>query len=171
MKISLKRTEHAGRTRDRLRALRYLAAHTVDVGLAPGASGRSRQLLAIHEHGAPALRIPARPAVRPALSEPAVRAEMASALRKACSAAAEGDLPAAARAMAASGKTGADAVRARISAGIPPPNAPVTLRGGWIRNPVSGKPVKVKGKSGATPLVDTGQLYDDIGYEIREKTR
>ena len=45
----------------------------------------------------------------------------------------------------------------------------MTLTGGWIRNPVSGKPVKVKGKSGTTPLVDTGQLYNDFDFEIREK--
>ena len=36
------------------------------------------------------------------------------------------------------------------SSDVRPPNAPVTLTGGWIRNPVSGKPVKVKGKSGTT---------------------
>ena len=62
-----------------------------------------------------------------------------------------------------------EVVHAYIDKGVPPPNAPVTLTGGWIRNPVSGKPVKVKGKSGTTPLVDTGQLYNDFGYEIREK--
>jgi len=55
------------------------------------------------------------------------------------------------------------------SSEVRPPNAPVTLTGGWIRNPVSGKPVKVKGKSGTTPLVDTGQLYNDFDFEIKEK--
>jgi hypothetical protein len=29
---------------------------------------------------------------------------------------------------------------------IPPPNAPITLEGGWMRNPVSGKPTYIKGK-------------------------
>ena len=72
-------------------------------------------------------------------------------------------------ALAAAGQAGVDGIHARIGAGIPPPNAPVTLSGGWIRNPVSGKPVKVKGKSGTTPLVDTGQLYDDFGWEITER--
>lgn len=32
-----------------------------------------------------------------------------------------------------------------------------------------GKPVKVKGKSGTTPLVDTGQLYNDFDWEINGK--
>ena len=43
------------------------------------------------------------------------------------------------------------------------------LSGGWMRNPVSKKPVKVKGKSGTTPLVDTGQLYNDFDWEITGK--
>jgi hypothetical protein len=29
--------------------------------------------------------------------------------------------------------------------------------------------VKVKGKSGTTPLVDTGQLYNDFDWEITGK--
>ena len=83
-----------------------------------------------------------------------------------------------------------DGIHAYIDKGIPPPNSPITLKGGWIRNPVSGKPVKVKGKSGttsatsmvATPhrgdrslsvdltsLVDTGQLYNDFDFEIKDK--
>ena len=45
----------------------------------------------------------------------------------------------------------------------------ITLRGGWMRNPVSKKPVHIKGKSGTTPLVDTGQLYNDFDWEITGK--
>ena len=56
-----------------------------------------------------------------------------------------------------------------IDKGIPPPNSPITLSGGWMRNPVSKKPVKVKEKSGTTPLVDTGQLYNDFDFEITGK--
>ena len=33
----------------------------------------------------------------------------------------------------------------------------------------TGEPVKVKGKSGTTTLVDTGQLYNDFDYEVVEK--
>ena len=60
-------------------------------------------------------------------------------------------------------------IHAYIDNGIPPPNSPITLSGGWMRNPVSKKPVKVKGKSGTTPLVDTGQLYNDFDWEIASK--
>lgn len=49
-------------------ALKMLAAFQVDVGLTSSASGRSQMLLAIHEHGAPAMRIPARPVIQPALA-------------------------------------------------------------------------------------------------------
>jgi hypothetical protein len=79
----------------------------------------------------------------------------------------EGDMDGVAAALEESGQAGVDGIHAYIDKGVPPPNAPVTLTGGWIRNPVSGKPVKVKGKSGMTPLVDTGQLYDDFDWEIR----
>ena len=167
--IGLSFSEDNKKLRDRLQCLKYLATHTVEVGLTSSASGRSRTLLAIHEHGSPAMHIPARPVVKPALAQASVRAEMAFAMRKACASALEGDMGGVTAAMEESGQAGVDGIHAYIDAGVPPPNAPVTLTGGWIRNPVSGKPVKVKGKSGTTPLVDTGQLYDDFDYEIREK--
>ena len=165
--IKLLLSEDLKKLEDRLQCLRYLATHTVEVGLTSTASGRSRTLLAIHEHGSPAMHIPARPVVKPALAQPSVRAEMSSAMQKACASALDGDMDGVTVALEESGRAGVDGIHAYIDAGIPPPNAPVTLTGGWIRNPVSGKPVKVKGKSGTTPLVDTGQLYDDFGWEIR----
>ena len=169
MALSVNLSEDTEKLHKRLQCIRYLATHTVEVGLTSTASGRSRMLLAIHEHGAPAMRIPARPVVKPALAQASVRVEMASAMRKACAAAQDGDLSGVTAALAESGQAGVDGIHAYIDKGIPPPNAPVTLTGGWIRNPVSGKPVKVKGKFGTTPLVDTGQLYNDFDWEIVEK--
>ena len=165
--LTLKISESDKMLQDRLQCLRYLATHTVEVGLTSSASGRSRTLLAIHEHGSPAMHIPARPVVKPALAKPSVRAEMGQAMMNACAAALDGDLSGVTAALEESGRAGVDGIHAYIDAGIPPPNAPVTLTGGWIRNPVSGKPVKVKGKSGTTTLVDTGQLYNDFDWEIR----
>ena len=80
-----------------------------------------------------------------------------------------GDLAGTRAGLEKSGQAGAEGIRAYIDRGIPPKNAPITLTGGWMRNPVSKKPVKIKGKSGTTPLVDTGQLYNDFDWEIREK--
>ena len=167
--INLSFSEDTEKLEDRLQCLRYLATHTVEVGLTSSASGRSRTLLAIHEHGSPAMHIPARPVVKPALAKPSVQAEMGQAMMKACASAMNGDMDGVTAALEESGQAGVDGIHAWIDTGIPPPNAPVTLTGGWIRNPVSGKPVKVKGKSGTTPLVDTGQLYNDFDFEIREK--
>ena len=167
--FTLKISESDKMLQDRLQCLKYLATHTVEVGLTSSASGRSQALLAIHEHGSPAMHIPARPVVKPALAKPSVRAEMGQAMMNACAAALDGDLSGVTAALEESGRAGVDGIHAYIDAGIPPPNAPVTLTGGWIRNPVSGKPVKVKGKSGTTPLVDTGQLYNDFDFGIREK--
>ena len=167
--LTLKISESDKMLQDRLQCLKYLATHTVEVGLTSTASGRSRTLLAIHEHGSPAMHIPARPVVKPALAQPSVRAEMGQAMMKACASAMNGDMDGVTAALEESGQAGVDGIHAWIDTGIPPPNAPVTLTGGWIRNPVSGKPVKVKGKSGTTTLVDTGQLYNDFDYEVVEK--
>ena len=167
--ITLKISEAAEKFQDRLQCLQYLATHTVEVGLTKTASERSRTLLAIHEHGAPAMHIPARPVVKPALAQSSVRTKMSAAMISACAAANSGDLAAVTSALEDAGKAGVDGIHAWIDKGIPPPNSPITLKGGWMRNPVSGKPMKVKGKSGTTPLVDTGQLYNDFDYEIKEK--
>ena len=64
----------------RLKCLRYLSTHTVDVGLPASASARSKFLMAIHEHGSPIMNIPARPVIEPGLHQPETQAAMASAM-------------------------------------------------------------------------------------------
>jgi hypothetical protein len=167
--IKLTSKEDTDQMKDRLQCLQYLATHTVEVGLTRTASERSRALLAIHEHGAPAMHIPARPVVKPALAQASTRAEMSAAMRKACAAANAGDLSGTTSALEDAGKAGVDGIHAYIDKGIPPPNSPITLSGGWIRNPVSKKPVHIKGKSGTTTLVDTGQLYNAFQFEVVSK--
>ena len=78
----------------------------------------------------------------------------------------EGELSGKKKGLEESGQRGADGIREYIDAGIDPPNSPVTLTGGWIWNRVAKKGVYVEGKSGSTPLVDTGLLYNDFDYEI-----
>ena len=169
--LKLTFTEATDLQQKRNLCLSYLREHKVDVGLTSSASARSRTLLAIHEHGAPAMRIPARPVVKPALSQENVREEMAACQAEALRAAQAGDLDGTIAALAESGKAGAGGIRAYVDKGIPPPNAEITVSGGWMRNPVSGKPVRIKGKSGTTTLVDTGQLYDDFDWEITKRER
>ena len=164
--IRLDFSEATERLKKRLECLQYLRKYKVDVGLTSSASERSRFLLAIHTHGSPVMRIPPRPVVKPALAEESLRAEMADKLAEACEAAMNGDLSGTEQGLKDAGQRGADGIREYIDQGIPPPNSSVTLSGGWIYNRVAKKGVLVKGKSGSTPLVDTGQLRDDFDYEV-----
>ena len=168
MPISLKFTEDTEKTENRRKCLEYLATHHVDVGLTSKASGRSKFLLAIHTHGAPIMRIPPRPVVQPALHQGDTQSAMQEAALDACEAAMAGDTAAVEGAFEAIGQAGVDGIHAYIDAGIPPPNSPKTLSGGWIYNRVAHKGVLISGKSGSTPLVDTGQLYNDFDFEIKE---
>lgn len=122
----------------------------------------------IHTHGAPVMRIPPRPVVQPALHQGDVQSDMQELALEACEAACEGDLAAVSGAFEAIGQAGVDGIHKYIDAGIPPPNSPVTLSGGWIFNRVARKGVLVSGKGGGPPLVDTGALYNDFSYEIKE---
>ena len=167
--IRLSFTENRELSEKRKECLDWLRKHKADVGLTSAASGRSRFLLGIHSRGSPVMRIAPRPVVQPALAQEDLKAEMAEQLREACGAAFAGDLPGTREGLEKAGQRGADGIREYIDAGIDPPNAPVTLTGGWIYNRIAKKGVPVKGKSGTTPLVDTGQLYDDFDYEITER--
>ena len=167
--LTLNFTEGTDRLKKRLECIRWLSKHKVDVGLTSSASDRSRFLLAIHTHGSPVMRIPPRPVVEPALAQESVRTEMAGYMAEACAAAMKGDPEGTVSAMEASGQAGADGIRDYIDRGVPPSNAPVTLTGGWIYNHAAKKGVPVKGKSGDTPLKDTGQMYNDFDYAIKER--
>jgi hypothetical protein len=167
--LSLKMTEDTERLEKREKCLEFLRKHKVDVGLTSSASARSRFLLGIHTRGSPVMRIPPRPVVEPALAQEDLRQEMGEKLVSACKAAFDGDLSGTRRGLEEAGQRGADGIREYIDSRIPPPNAPVTLSGGWIYNRVAKKGVYVNGKSGSTPLVDTGELYNDFDWEITER--
>ena len=167
--IRLDFAEHTECLENRDKCLDYLRRHAVDVGLTSSASARSRFLLGIHTRGSPIMRIPPRPVVEPALSQAGLRAEMGEKLLSSCEAALEGDLPETKKGLEEAGKRGADGIREYIDGQIPPPNSPVTLSGGWIYNRVAKKGVYVEGKNGSTPMKDTGALYNDFDWEIREK--
>ena len=166
MSISLSFIEDTEKIENRQKCLEYLGKHQVDVGLTSKASGRSKFLLAIHTHGAPVMRIPPRPVVQPALHQGDVQADMQEHALEACEAACEGDLAAVSGAYEAIGQAGVDGIHKYIDAGIPPPNSPVTLSGGWIYNRVAHCGVYVGGKSGSKPLIDTGQLYNDFDFDV-----
>ena len=114
------------------------------------------------------MRIPSRPVIRPALAKPETRSAMAAEMKKAVQAAWAGNDDAARSALETAGQAGADGIRAYIDAGIPPPNSPATVSGGWIYNRAAKKGVYVPGKGFNKPLFDTGTLYDAFDYEVEE---
>ena len=150
----------------RIRALKKLKSMNVKVGLPASAGDRLRFILAVQEHGSPMMRIPSRPVIRPALAKPETRSAMAEAMKDAVRAAWEGEDGAARAAMESAGQAGADGIRAYIDEGIPPPNSPATVSGGWIYNRAAKKGVYIPGKGFNKPLFDTGALYDAFDYEI-----
>ena len=169
MALTLKMTEDTERLEKRDECLQYLRKNKVDVGLTSNASGRSWFLLGIHTHGSPVMQIPPRPVVQPALHREGLQQEMSGFLMDSCQAAFDGNMAGTVAGMEGCGKRGADGIREYIDEGISPPNAPVTLSGGWIYNRVAKKGVLVSGKAGAKPMFDTGALYNDFDYEITSR--
>ncbi len=164
--MRLTMTETTEVLKKRLRSLQKLKKTKVKVGLPASADARLHFILAVQEHGSPILRIPSRPVVEPALARPRTRAAMAEAMRDAVRASWNGEDPG--PALNAAGQAGADGIRAYIDSHIPPPNAPITVEGGWTWNRVAKKGVYIPGKGFNKPLFDTGVLYDAFGYEIEE---
>lgn len=48
-----------------------------------------------------------------------------------------------------------------------PPNAPITISGGWMRN-ARGKLIRIKGKRSSNPLIDTGFMRLSVSYEVKD---
>lgn len=164
--MNLSLSEHLTDLEKSLAVFEYLASAELQVGLPASASGRSRFVLGIQEHGAPVMHIPARPVIEPALSQDSVVEAMAEAGAQAVLAAVDGDLSGAKAALEQAGQAGADGIRAYIDSGISPGNSPKTISGGWIWNRVARKGVLIPGKGFDKPLYDTGELYGSFGYEI-----
>lgn len=47
------------------------------------------------------------------------------------------------------------------------PNAPITVKGGWMANPKNGKPMHIEGKGGSRPLHDKGTLIQSVDFEVK----
>ena len=48
-------------------------------------------------------------------------------------------------------------------------NAPITIKGGGMRNQKSGKRLYVKGKESSTPLVDSGRMKQSVHYLVKPR--
>lgn len=132
----------------------------------------------IQEFGAPEARIPARPFLRPTVVREQPR--ITEMLKMAGQYALDGKQDAMERTLEALGMYMQNAVRLRISEGIPPPLSPRTIAE-RERKHKSAKPIKGPyGKGwaknalspafqGWTPLVDTGKLRAAITYVVRSR--
>ncbi len=111
----------------------------------------------IHENGAPAANIPARPFMRPGVE--AVKPRIVDEFKKAGKYAANGDEAGLDKSLNRVGLITQSSMRATINAGPPPPLKPSTLAARRRR-----------GRTGDVPLIDTGQLRNSLNYVIRKKS-
>ena len=115
------------------------------------------------------MNIPPRPVVEPALSSGETREKVAAALAAACEAAARGDEAGITAGFEQAGQAGVDAIRAYIDSGIPPPNAPITVSGGWKYHPTAHVSFYIRGKGFNQPMYDTGALYHSFQYQVKKR--
>lgn len=153
-------------------AIAFLKNNRVLVGI-PAANGGSRgevtnvELAFIHTNGSPRLRIPARPFLEPAIEQ--AKDQIEGRMRASAEAAISGDTGAAMDELHKAGMYGENAAKDYFTGGHFAPNAGITVEGGWMRNRISGKPFKVKGKGSSQPLIDTGSLRSSITHVIEGK--
>lgn len=147
-----------------MKALHALTDRVVLVGIPSTATERKEKgeaadnamLGYIHEFGAPAANIPARPFLVPGVEAAAM--QVTTRLRAAAEAAIVGDTARVNQQMTGAGMAAASSVKNRINDGIKPDLSPRTLAAR-----------KAKGYKGTTPLVRTAQLRNSITYVIRKK--
>ena len=146
-----------------LAAVRSLGRDRVLVGIPSSAPGRrngepitNAELGYIHEFGAPAANIPARPFLIPGAES--VRNEAAARMKVIGEQALDGDKAAVDRGLHAVGLLAQNAVRKKITDGPFEPLAPATLASR-----------RARGRTGTKPMLDTGQLRASITYVIERK--
>lgn len=146
-----------------LKAMSALARSEVLVGVPAESTERddgepinNATLGYIHETGAPAAGIPARPFLVPGVS--AVEDKVAQQLGKAAQASLKGDQRAVDQRLHAAGLVAETSVKNTINAGIDPALADATIAARQAR-----------GRTGTTPLVDTGKLRNSITHVVRRK--
>jgi hypothetical protein len=133
----------------------------------------------IHDHGAPRAGIPQREFMIPGIEDAkeSMLAEMVKGAKKAL----EGNLPAAEARFEYAGGLVAEAIKQRITAGIPPPLKVATVRNRWRkRKGVTGPTAKellygtqdtspAALMASATPLINTASLLNSITYVVAKR--
>ncbi|MCH8179772.1 MAG: hypothetical protein IIA02_08345 [Proteobacteria bacterium] len=146
-----------------LASLKRLAATDVLVGIPAQSPERSdgepinnAALGYIHETGAPAAGIPARPFLVPGVA--AAGAPMALQLKKAAQAAIVGNPRAVDQRLHAAGLVAETSVKNTINVGVEPALADSTIAARERR-----------GRTGTVPLIDTGSLRNSVTHVVRRK--
>jgi phage gpG-like protein len=156
-------------TKDNLRAVlkatAKLQAQAVYVGIpgktaarendAPENPDNNAEIGARMEFGSPAANIPARPFLVPGVK--AANRRAVKQLRKCADAALAGHHHEVERHLNEAGLIAAAEVKETITEGIPPELAKATIAAR-----------RARGRTGMTPLLDTGQLRNSVTYVIRE---
>jgi hypothetical protein len=166
MHVTIDRVESVAGT------IRKLASTRVMVGIPSSATSRNGDAIGnatlgyIHENGSPINNIPARPFLVPGVrnSQP----KWSDYLMQAGKFAMEGNAALMDKALHAAGLTAVNAVKLRITEGIPPPLSPVTVQRRRQRRAGSSYRRAATTPADTTPLVDTGQLLNSISYVIRK---
>ena len=136
----------------------------IKYGTEDGKEGPSvAQVARWNEFGTP--YIPARPFFRPVVH--GQRTELVQLLRKLYQTALRNNTDTM-EALEAFGLEVQGRIRVSITNVHTPPNAPITIYGGWLRRK-GHKAVYIKGKGeGKKPLHDTGVMKDSVSYETEE---
>jgi|SRR5215469_8318289 len=121
----------------------------------------------IHETGAPAANIPARPWLSPGVRES--QRQWLPYLRRAGILAFEGKLQEADKAFHAAGMKAVDGVKDRIQSNIPPPLAQATVDARRRRSRGSTYRRKAMTADDTTALIDTAQFINSVAYIIRHR--
>ncbi|MET3654086.1 hypothetical protein [Dyella japonica] len=146
-----------------LRSIQQLASNEVLIGIPASTTERqdgepinNATIGYIQETGSPVNNLPARPFLVPGV-ESAQKAAT-DELKKGASDAMDGNAQAADKALHRAGIVASNAVKAKINSGIAPELAHSTLAARRRR-----------GRTGTTPLIDTGSLRNAITYVLRKK--
>ena len=155
-------------------AANWLKPRRVRIGIPDGGGSHGElsnvELAFILTNGSPVNRNPPRPFLEPALEKPENQEKIVRHMKRAAAAAIEGNFGGAEAQLDMAGQAGEDAVKEYMESGAFAPNAPITVSGGWMKNPRRAKsPEKafyVKGKGSSKPLIDTGDLHDAITHIV-----
>jgi len=123
----------------------------------------------IHETGAPAANIPARPFLSPGVRNS--RRAWEPYMIRAGHLAFAGKMDDAEHAWHAAGMKAVEGVKTRIESNIPPPLAQATVDARRIRSTGSSYRRKAMTASDTTALIDTAQMINSVSYVIRHRGR